>query len=154
MKKQLLITVFAGGLMLALPACSSGHRVDYNKVGTIQKNITTENDIREMFGQPTATQMNLQQGTKILTYDYNKNNSFAQSAASTTGALAGGILASKNIGKGTGRYVSGTLGALFGGYLGKQATQVNRESQTLNVVINTATNRVIDYNYVTRQQRR
>lgn len=150
MKKQLLIAVLVG-TMATVSGCASGHQVDSSKVDTIQKNVTTESQVRAMFGEPTATQINTQRNQKILSYSYDRNNGFAKTAASTTGAIAGGILAGKNIGSGTGRYVSSALGAMFGSYLGREAVGNDREIQTLDVMIDTQTHRVTDYNYVLRQ---
>lgn len=133
---------------LALSGCvSTGQKIDYNKVSTIQKNITTEADIRTMFGEPTSSEIDTNRGIKILTYQYKNSDEIKRAIASTTGAVAGGVLGGK-VGHGTGQSLASGLGAIVGGFLASNVIVAREEKQYLKIAIGLQNQRVIDFNYI------
>ncbi len=140
----ILLTVFT----LTLSGCVSlGQRIDYNKVAMIQKRVTTEADIRAMFGEPVTTETNMKRGVKVLTYGYKNSDEIKKAAAGTAGAVAGGVLGAQ-IGGGTGRVIASGLGAAVGGFLASNAVTARKEEQYLEVTIGLKSRKVIDFNYV------
>lgn len=141
----LLTTVLIG-------CVSFGQKIDYNKVPMIQKRVTTEADIRAMFGEPVSSELNLKRGVKILTYGYKNTDEIKKVAAGTAGTAAGAALGSQ-VGGGSGSYLAGTLGALAGGILASNAVTARKEEQYLEVVISLKSQKVIDFNYVENKGR-
>lgn len=146
-KQNLLTLVFCLSLCVTTGCVSLGQKIDYNQVATIQRNITTESDIRAMFGEPVTSKLDMKRGLKVLTYGYKNDDEIQKAAAGTAGGVAGGVLGSQ-IGGGSGRYVAGALGSLVGGFLASNAVTARKEEQYLEVVININTHRVTDFNYV------
>lgn len=152
MKKMIRVCLLCL-LTLSLTACiSMGQRIDYNKVAMIKKRVTTEADIRAMFGEPVTTKMNMKRGVKILTYGYKNSDDIKKAAAGTAGAVVGGALGSQ-VGGGSGRYLAGSLGVLAGSFLASNAVTARREEQYLDVTIGLKSHKVIDYNYVESKSR-
>lgn len=146
--KKLIHFVFASIFMLTISGCVSlGQKIDYNKVSMIQKRVTTEADIRAMFGEPVTSQMNLKRGVKILTYGYKNSDEVKKVTAGTAGMAVGGALGSQ-IGGGSGSVIAGSLGALAGGFLASNAVTSREEEQYLEVTIGLKSKKVIDFNYV------
>lgn len=146
MKK--IITLLLISLTLTLTGCISlGQKIDYNKVATIQKRVTTEAEIRAMFGEPVTSEMNMKRGVKILTYGYKNSDEIKKVAAGTAGAAVGGALGGQ-IGGGSGSLIAGSLGALAGGFLASNAVTARKEEQYLEVTIGLKSRKVIDFNYV------
>ncbi len=140
----LLLTAFT----LTLSGCvSTGQKIDYNKVSTIQKNVTTEADIRAMFGEPTSSEIDTNRGIKTLTYKYKNSDEIKRAIAGTTGAVAGGVLGGK-VGHGTGQSLASGLGAVVGGFLASNVVVAREEKQYLQVTIGLQSQRVIDFNYI------
>ncbi len=134
-------------MIVGLGCVSLGQQLNYNQVASIQRNVTTEAQIRAMFGEPVTSELNMKRGVKILTYGYKNDDSIKKGAAATAGAVAGGALG-RQVGGGSGRAVAGTVGALAGGILVGNAVTARREEQYLEVVIGLHSHRVVDYNYV------
>lgn len=98
-------------LAVSLSACGINHgdRMDYNLINSIQRGVTTEAQIRSMFGEPVSVQTNQKLGIKKLVYAYRNDDSMKKSAAGLGGALLGGLLGSQ-IGGGTGQAIATGVG--------------------------------------------
>ncbi|MBV7435301.1 hypothetical protein KRX19_09720 [Cardiobacteriaceae bacterium TAE3-ERU3] len=146
--KSLLKYGLAGLLAITfLSGCiATGTRMDYAQVNQIQRGVTTEQQIRAMFGEPVTLELNQKTGVKKLTYGYRNSDEIKKAAAGTGGAIAGGLLGSQ-IGGGSGSVIAGSLGAVAGGLLADNAVTARQESQYLEVLISLATGRVVDYNF-------
>ncbi|MDO4642410.1 MAG: hypothetical protein Q4A74_01060 [Cardiobacteriaceae bacterium] len=142
------------GIALALSACgiSHGDRMNYADVNSIQRNVTTEQQIRTMFGEPVSVQTNQKAGVKKLIYAYRNDDSSKKAAAGIGGALLGGLLGSQ-IGGGAGQAIAGTVGATAGGLVGDNMVTARQESQMLEIEISLATGRVTDYNFTEEKSR-
>ena len=147
-------TFLAAVLALALGGCgiSHGDRMNYANVNAIQRNVTTEAQIRAMFGEPISVQINQKAGIKKLVYAYRNDDSIKKGAAGIGGAILGGVLGHQ-IGGGSGQAIATSVGAAAGGLLGDNAVTARRESQMLEVEISLATGRVSDYNYTEEKGR-
>ena len=147
-------TVICTVLALALSGCgiSHGDRLNYGNVNAIQRNVTTEAQIRAMFGEPVSVQINQKLGVKKLVYAYRNDDSIKKGAAGIGGAILGGVLGHQ-IGGGSGQAIATSVGAAAGGLLGDNAVTARQESQMLEVEISLATGRVSDYNYTEQKGR-
>ncbi len=152
MKKLLSLTLLAVFTLVLSGCISYGQGINYNKVATIQRNVTTEADIRAMFGEPKSTEMNMKRGVKILTYGYRNSDDIKRVAAGTAGAVAGGALGSQ-VGGGSGRSLATGLGAAVGGFLASNVVTAREEKQFLEVTIGLKSQRVIDFNYIENKGR-
>lgn len=147
MKKNIHFVTLVIVTFLLIGCVSFGQKIDYNKVSMIQKRVTTEADIRAMFGEPVTSELNLKRGVKILTYGYKNSDEIKKVAAGTAGTVAGAALGSQ-VGGGSGSYLAGTLGAVAGGILASNVVTARKEEQYLEVTIGLKSKKVIDYNYV------
>lgn len=147
MKKNAMVLLITVITLFTTGCISLGQKIDYNQVATIQRHVTTEADIRAMFGEPVTSEMNMKKGIKTFTYGYKNDDEIKKAAAGTAGAVAGGALGSQ-IGGGSGRYVAGALGSMVGGFLASNAVTSRKEEQYLEVMINIHTHKVVDFNYV------
>jgi len=120
-------------IMVFIVGCSAGKNIKTNEVQKIRKGITTEQQIISMFGEPTSSSFDFKAKKKTLVYVYDNDDSVGHEMAGIGGAVVGSVL--------------GPLGALGGGVLGKSAVKGRSEKKQLVVVINTQTNKVVDYNY-------
>ncbi len=146
--KKIMGLVLLSIFTLTLSGCiSTGKQIEYNKVSMIKKHVTTEADIRAMFGEPVSSEINMKRGVKILTYGYKNSDEIKRVAAGTAGAVAGGALGNQ-IGGGSGRAIASGLGALVGGFLATNAVTARKEKQYLEVTIGLKSHKVIDFNYV------
>lgn len=146
MKKNLLLTILVTLSLTSLTACQAGKVLDYNSVQTIQRNITTEQQIRAQFGEPVAVHVDSQTGTKTLLYRYTQNDEIKKPIAGLVGAIAGGVIGYQ-IGGGFGQTISTTVGTAAGGALAQNAITTREHTRNLSIMINLQTNRVIDYRY-------
>ena len=135
-------------LTATLAACGINHgeRMDYARVNSIQRGVTTEAQVRAMFGEPVSVQTNQKLGIKKLIYAYRNDDSMKKTAAGLGGAILGGVLGHQ-IGDGGGQAIATSIGAMAGGVLGDNAVTARQESQMLEVEISLVTGRVSDYNY-------
>ena len=141
-------------LAVSLSACGINHgdRMDYNMVNSIQRGVTTEAQIRSMFGEPVSVQTNQKLGIKKLVYAYRNDDSMKKSAAGLGGALLGGLLGNQ-IGGGTGQAIATGVGGAAGGLIGDNMVTAREESQMLEVDISLATGKVSDYNFTEEKNR-
>ena len=141
-------------LAVSLSACGINHgdRMDYNLINSIQRGVTTEAQIRSMFGEPVSVQTNQKLGIKKLVYAYRNDDSMKKSAAGLGGALLGGLLGSQ-IGGGTGQAIATGVGGAAGGLIGDNMVTAREESQMLEVDISLATGKVSDYNFIEEKNR-
>lgn len=144
MKK--IVTHLLLATSLALTGCQSGNVMDLNSVQSIQRNVTTEQQVRMMFGEPAAVSVNAQSGTKTLTYLYNNNDHLKKTATGILGAVAGGVLGHQ-IGGGSGQSLATGVGAVAGGALAENATVTREDNRRLDVMVSLATGVVLDYRY-------
>ena len=137
-------------LAVSLSACGINHgdRMDYNLINSIQRGVTTEAQIRSMFGEPVSVQTNQKLGIKKLVYAYRNDDSMKKSAA----GLGGGLLGSQ-IGGGTGQAIATGVGGAAGGLIGDNMVTAREESQMLEVDISLATCKVSDYNFTEEKNR-
>lgn len=152
MKKILLVSVLAGAL--ALGGCSITHGTAFNPsaIASIQRGVTTEAQIRAMFGEPVMVNTDSATGQRRLMYRYDNDSSIQKGYAAVGGALVGGLLGSQ-IGGGSGRDIAASVGTLAGGVLGENAVTARREEQTLVVYVNAKTGVVTDYRFTEDKSR-
>ena len=141
-------------LAVSLSACGINHgdRMDYSLVNSIQRGVTTEAQIRSMFGEPVSVQTNQKLGIKKLIYAYRNDDSMKKSAAGIGGALLGGLLGNQ-IGGGVGQSIATGVGATACGLIGDNMVTARQESQMLEVDISLATGKVSDYNFTEEKGR-
>ena len=147
-------SILAAALALSLSACGINHgdRLDIANVNAIQRNVTTEAQIRAMFGEPVSVQINQKLGVKKLVYAYRNDDSIKKGAAGIGGAILGGVIGHQ-IGGGSGQAIATGVGAAAGGLLGDNMVTARQESQMLEIEISLATGRVSDYNYTEQKGR-
>lgn len=139
------IILLAAGVLLS--GCQSGQLINYQNVqANIQRNVTTEQQLRAIYGEPVAVHTDSKAGTRTLVYRYNNNDRLKKDGAGILGALAGGLLGNR-IGDGLGRAVATTVGAAAAGTLANNAVTARSRVQTLSVLISLASGRVIDYRF-------
>ena len=147
-------SILAAALALSLSACGINHgdRLDIANVNAIQRNVTTEAQVRAMFGEPVSVEVNQKLGVKKLVYAYRNDDSMKKGAAGIGGALLGGLLGHQ-IGGGSGQAIASTVGAAAGGLVGDNMVTAREESQMLEIEISLATGKVSDYNYTEKKGR-
>lgn len=145
MKRIMSIMLLAAGLSLS--GCQSGKLMDYQNIqANIVRNVTTEQQLRAIYGEPVEVHTDSKAGTRTLIYRYNNNDNLKKSGAGILGAVAGGLLGNQ-IGDGLGKAVATTVGAAAAGTLANNAVTTRSKKQTLSVVISLASGRVIDYRF-------
>lgn len=152
MKKTILIGAL--GASLALSGCSITHGTAFNPnaIASIQRGVTTEGQIRAMFGEPVAVNTDTTLGQRRLTYRYDNDSSIQKGYAAVGGALVGGLLGSQ-IGGGSGSAIASGLGASAGGVLAENAVTARREEQTLVVYVDMRSGIVTDYRFTEDKSR-
>ncbi len=147
-KKGLLLTALFMALTVATTGCgvNRGTQMNYNLVNSIRKGVTTEQQVRALFGEPVATETRHKEGVKILQYKYSNNDHMKKDLAAIGGAALGGLLGHQ-IGGGSGRDIATGLGGLAGGALGENAVTTREEMQVLTVYIDLRTGVVRDYDF-------
>lgn len=141
-------------LLFVLSACavSTGQAINSNNVSSIQRGVTTEADIRRMFGEPTGVRQNARSNLRILTYERHNDEEIRRGATGLAGGLIGGLIGHQ-IGGGTGQDIATTVGAAGGAALGAGMIDTREEYQRLEVSINNSTGRVVDYSFEQRKSR-
>ncbi|MDO5686573.1 MAG: hypothetical protein Q4G42_04180 [Neisseria sp.] len=152
MKNKLMIVICALTIGLSGCAVSRGYQMNDAALNAIQLHVTTENDIRQMFGEPTSVTRDSRSNMKVLTYRHHNQDIKSQGAA-VLGAIAGGVLGYQ-IGQGSGQALATMIGTTAGGVLAGNMVGNREQEQVLKVVIDTRTGRVADYNYEQYQDRR
>lgn len=144
MKKILLASMTCA---FVLTGCQSGTPIPYpSVVQNIQRNVTTEQQVRQMYGEPTAVYMNAQSGVKTLIYRHNASDEVKRPIAGVVGTVAGGALGHQ-IGGGFGQALATMVGGVAGGALASNAVTTRSKNETLTVEISMATGRVVNYQY-------
>jgi cytoskeletal protein RodZ len=78
-------------LSLALAACaSSGTNFDETKSSSIEKGVTTENELVQTFGPPTSSTVSAD-GTKTLVWAYAHSQANGESFIPFAGSWVGGV---------------------------------------------------------------
>ena len=129
-----------------LSACQSGRNIDYQSAMSIQRNITTEQEIRARFGEPDYVYTDTMLGQRILHYRYRQSDEIKRPIAAFVGTVAGGVLGYQ-IGDGTGQALATMVGSAAGGAIAGNAVTTRERTNTLVVLINLMTGRVMDFNY-------
>jgi len=137
MKKIILGLLLIFG-SIVMVGCSSGQNIELKQVKKIRKGRTTEQQVRQMFGEPTSTNLDYKRGRKTLIYGYVNSDGSKKALAGAAGTAAGMVL--------------GPVGWIAGAVAGN-SVQNRSENKTLSVIISTRTHRVIDYNYRVTQGR-
>lgn len=144
MKHVLLLSLAMTAVTLT--GCQSGQQLGYESVSQIQRNVTTEAQIRAMYGEPEAVSIDYQAGTKTLLYRYRNNDEVKRYGAGILGSIAGGALGYQ-IGDGAGQAIATTIGSVAGGAIGGNSVSTREENQTLTVITSLANTQVIDFQY-------
>ncbi len=132
---------------LSLAGCQSGQIMEYGSIqANIQRNVTTEAQVRAIYGEPVEVRTDSKAGTRTLVYRYNNNDRLKKEGAGVVGAIAGGLLGNQ-IGDGLGRAVATTVGAAAAGTLANNAVTARKKVQTLTILVSLASGRVIDYRF-------
>ena len=142
MKKFFFILITA----LFFTACTTGAKIDYQSVSQIKRGISTEQEVRKMFGEPDSSQSNLAVGQKILIYRNRKSDEIKRPIAGMVGTIAGGVLGYQ-IGDGGGQAIATMIGASAGGAVAGNAVATREEERNLIIAIDMRTGRVSDFNY-------
>lgn len=119
--------------LLLITACStSGTKIQRDKLATIQKGVTTEQEILATFGKPDS--ITTTPDRKVLAYTYQENNSMQRNVVATTGSLVGGM-------------VAGSLGSVAGSLAGSSAVPSQVDVEILTVEVDKQTNKVLNYQF-------
>lgn len=143
MKKHALVLIISATL---LSACQAGKEINYNSVQSITRNVSTEQDIRNTFGEPVAVHTNMQSGTRTLLYRYRSSDEIKQPIAGILGSIAGGVLGYQ-VGDGSGQAIGTMIGSAAGGSIAANAVTTRQENRNLQIIISLNTGRVVDYHY-------
>lgn len=144
MKNILLASVFSA---LFLSGCQSGTPISYGSaVQNIQRHVTTEQQIRQMYGEPSSVYLNAATGTRTLVYRYRQSDEIKRPIAGMLGSIAGGALGYQ-VGDGSGQAIATMVGSMAGGAIAGNAVTTRNKTNTLIVDVSLATGRVINYQY-------
>lgn len=150
-KRGIYAMFLVAGLLVA--GCQSGEVMDYQDIqANIHKNVTTEQQIRVIYGEPLAVHVDSGAGTRTLVYRYDSNDHLKKAGVGVLGAVAGGVLGSQ-IGSGTGKEVATAVGAVAGAGLASSAVTTRSKVQTLKITVSLKTGRVIDYRFTGSESR-
>lgn len=131
---------------LLISACQKGNVISYENAAQIQRNITTEAEVRQIFGEPTAVHTNMQRGTRTLLYTYHQSDEIKKPLFGILGVAAGAALGSQ-IGGGFGQDLATFVGGAAGGAIASNAATTREHNRSLRVTISLQTGRVVDYQY-------
>lgn len=143
MKKIIFTAVFAAAL---LTGCQSGRPLDYAQVQSIQRGVSTEADVRQLFGEPSSVYTNAAVGTRTLIYRNTKSDEVKRPVLGLLGSIAGGVIGYQ-IGDGAGQAVATMIGSTAGGALGANAVTTREQTKTLQIDISLATGRVTNVQF-------
>lgn len=120
-------------ILLLINGCSTtGTKIQSDKLSTINRGITTEQEIIATFGKPDS--ITTTPDRRILVYSHHKDNSTERNVAATTGSVLGGL-------------VGGSIGSLAGGLAGGNVMNSEATQEILTVDIDAATNKVTNYQF-------
>lgn len=143
MKKTLILFT----ILLFLSACSTGKDVSLTDVEKVKIGSTTEQQVIDMFGEPTTSSLNFKAKRKTYTYDYANADFLKKALATTGGAVAGSIIGNK-----LGSYGGQLLGGSAGAFLGGNAVKERSEKKSLIITFNTKTGKVSDVDFIHNQR--
>ncbi len=127
------ISVFPLAALLLITACStSGTKIQTDKLSSIQRGVTTEQEVIATFGKPDSTTTTLDR--KVLTYSYQENNSTEKSVIASTGSILGGM-------------AGGAIGSLAGSLAANSAVPGKVNLEILTVEIDPETGKVTNYQF-------
>ena len=119
-------------LLLATGCSATGTKIQSDKLSTINKGVTTEQEIMTAFGKPDS--ITTTSDRRVLVYSHRKDNSTERSVAATTGSVLGGL-------------VGGSIGSLAGGLAGRNVMSSEATQEILTVEIDAKTNKVLNYQF-------
>lgn len=119
-------------LLLTIGCSNTGTKIQSDKLTTINKGITTEQEIMTTFGKPDS--ITTTPDRRVLVYNHRKDNSTERSVAATTGSVLGGL-------------VGGSIGSLAGGLAGRNVMNSEATQEILTVEIDAKTNKVLNYQF-------
>lgn len=151
MKTTMLLLAFFSTTILS--GCESGMPLSYNSVTqNIHRNVTTEQQIRQLYGEPSSTYTDSATGIRTLVYEHVNSNAIKKPIVGILGSIAGGVIGN-HIGGGLGQDIATVTGAAAGGALAQNAVTARTKTDTLTINISLTTGRVIDYQYAESGQR-
>ena len=135
MNKKVIMLVMTLGLF-QLTACSVTHgtQMTAQQITSIHKGVTSEGQIRQMFGEPVEKQR-LSNGLTRLIYRYDNSSQIMKGLAGAGGTLLGGVLGYQ-VGGGSGQALATMAGAGIGGALSENAVTARKQEQILIIYIN------------------
>ena len=119
-------------LLLATGCSTTGTKIQSDKLSTINKGVTTEQEIMTTFGKPDSITTTLDR--RVLVYSHRKDNSTERNVVATTGSVLGGL-------------VGGSIGSLAGGLAGGNMMNSEVTQEILTVEIDAKTNKVLNYQF-------
>jgi len=119
-------------LVLVTGCSATGTKIQSDKLSTINKGITTEQEVIATFGKPDS--ITTTPDRKVLVYSHTQDNSTSRNVLATTGSVVGGM-------------VGGSLGSLAGGLAGRNAVASEVTRDVLTVDIDLATKKVTNYQF-------
>lgn len=138
--KKLSLAVMLGMTILSGCSITHGNQFNYAQVDSIRRGVTTEQQIRAMFGEPVSVRSNTKRGVRTLMYRYSNDSSIQKNAAGIGGAVFAGVFASK---LGVNSAIAGELG----GAVAENMVTARREEQVLYVHVDLRTGVVRDYEF-------
>lgn len=119
-------------LLLTAGCSNTGTKIQSDKLSTITRGVTTEQDIIAAFGKPNS--VTTTDDRKILVYNYREDNSTSRTVVATTGSIVGGM-------------VAGSIGSLAGSLAGSSAVAAEVSQEILTVDIDKKTGLVNNYQF-------
>ncbi|SUO93853.1 glycine zipper 2TM domain-containing protein [Suttonella ornithocola] len=144
MKHHILLSCLLSTAILT--GCQSGQALNTATIQQIQRNGTTEQQIRATFGEPVAMHTNLQRGIRTLVYQYNQSDEIKRPIIGLLGTVAGAALGHQ-VGGGSGQAVATMIGGAAGGAVASNAVVTRHNQRTLEVDISLHNGLVQDYRY-------
>ncbi len=119
-------------LLLATGCSTMGTKIQSDKLATIKKGVTTEQEIISTFGNPDS--ITTTPDRRVLVYSHRTDNSTQRNVAAATGSVIGGL-------------VGGSIGSLAGGLAGGNVMNSEVNQEILSVEIDAKTNKVLNYQF-------
>lgn len=119
-------------LLLSTACSTSGTKIQTEKLSSIQRGITTEQEIIAAFGEPDSVTTTPER--KVLVYTYQENNSTQKSLLGSTGSMVGGL-------------VAGPIGSVAGSLAAHNAMPSQANVEVLSVELDAKTGKVMNYQF-------
>lgn len=138
--------------VFAVTGCSITHgsEMQAQQIASIRRGVTTEAQIRSMFGEPVEVNTD-SRGLRELVFRHKNDSGIQKGLAGVGGAILGGVLGS-HIGGGLGNSVATGVGITAGGALAENAVTERRQEQVLVVWVDSR-GIVKDYRFTDNQSR-